>query len=416
MSANAPAAERARRRATQPAQPSRALVAFDPDAAKRDLVTQIRAPQRIEQFASLLGGDERMLERMLTVALHAATSNEKILKADPLTVIEAVREAMTLRLELTGVNGQGYLVPYWNRDKGLYDVQFQPGYRGLLDLVRRTGKVLDVQAEVAYEGDVLQWRAGVNGAVEYRAAWSDRGNRLGTIAWAYLPAPVGHVLKVIQLTESEAELIRKSSKAGDKGPWIDWPDEMRKKSALKRLCKMLPQDQAIERALAIESRAEERYSLPPAEAPRQLAGTARARAALGIPATTATAPAPAASDPTGDDAPPAAPQAQARADAPEAAPVATPVDEPAPGPSEAAGPAAGQLDEQDEDAVWRSIDGDAVDELPAEMSTDEFVAFLGRERISTEYAKALSDERFGKGQRLTAAQRAELARELVKEG
>lgn len=286
-----PAADRARRRAQEPQRdttPRGSRVArFDPEAAKREIVGQLRAPQRVEQFASLLGGDERALERMLTVALHAATSNPRILQADPLTIVEAVRESMTLRLELTGVNGQGYLVPYWNKEKSLYDVQFQPGYRGLLLLVERTGKVVDVQAEVVYEADYLDWMGGARAYVNYRAAWADRGDRLGTLAWANLPSEGGLVTKVIQLPEADAERIRKSSKAADNGPWIEWPDEMRKKSALRRLTKILPQDESVERALALEARAEERYSLPPAGvAPRRIAGVGRAHAALGIPAST----------------------------------------------------------------------------------------------------------------------------------
>jgi phage RecT family recombinase len=263
-----------------PRRPDRAGGAPPPDgiAAQRQLVAMVE--QRTPQLVALFAGDEALVERFKTVALHAATANPKILASDPLTVIEAMRDSAAMGLELNGVMGEGYLVPYWNSKRSTYETRFQPGYRGLLKLIRRSGQVLDISSDVVYEGDAFEFETGSDAYVRHRPAWKDRGGRLGTYAYAKLP---GGVTRVLILTEAEAEQVRKSSKAADDGPWIEWPDEMRKKTAIRRLAKTLPQDPLVERALEVENRAEQAYAGPPPER-RELRGAAAARDLLGAPA------------------------------------------------------------------------------------------------------------------------------------
>ena len=100
-----------------------------------------------------------------------------------------------------------------------------------------------------------------------------------------------------------------------------------------------------------------------------------------------------------------------------------PVPEPTTADAAAPGASTG-LDEADTDAVWRELGEEpaapaaapAEPVVPAAMSSEEFVAFIAEHRISAAYAKAAAESRFGKGTRLTPEQRAELARELTKEG
>ena len=84
----------------------------------------------------------------------------------------------------------------------------------------------------------------------------------------------------------------------------------------------------------------------------------------------------------------------------------------------APGPSAAGVDDEDMAAVWRELDADqppAAPLVPDTLTTEEFVAFLEANRVSKEYAKAAAESMFGKGARLSGSQRAELARELVKE-
>jgi len=206
-------------------------------------VDAIRA--RSDQFLDLLGGDERARDRWLTVALHAVTSNPDILKCDPLTVVEAVRASASMGLELNGLMGEAYLIKYGNK------AQFQVGWRGLLRLARRSGDIAAIDAQVVYSNDAFDVDLGSEPKVTHKPALSDRGNRVGVYGWARLTSGE---LVVEWMDNDQVELVRRSGAKG--GPWVDWYDEMARKTVIKRLCKRLPLDSLAQRALEAEARAD----------------------------------------------------------------------------------------------------------------------------------------------------------------
>lgn len=237
--------------------------------------------ERHGQMLSLFAGDETVVDRMRTLTLHALTHPrlmEKLQRADLGTVIEAVRDCAALGLMPIPALAEGYFVPYWNSKKGKYDIQFQPGYNGLAKLVRNSGHVLDVSAGVAYEGDQFDYDEGSSAFVRHKRALRDRGNRIASYAIANLP---GGLVRVRVMDMAEIEQHRRASKAADDGPWVEWYDAMSAKTALRDLCKYLPKSATVERALIIESEAEERHGRPPATG-RPSATVARIHDRLGI--------------------------------------------------------------------------------------------------------------------------------------
>jgi len=77
-------------------------------------------------------------ERLARIALTEIRKNPKLLECSRESLLGAVMTAAQLGLE-PGVLGHAYLIPYWNNKTKSYEVQFQIGYKGLLDLVRRSG-------------------------------------------------------------------------------------------------------------------------------------------------------------------------------------------------------------------------------------------------------------------------------------
>lgn len=64
----------------------------------------------------------------------------------------------TLGLE-PNLIGHAYLVPYKNK-QGFIECQFQIGYKGQIDLIRRTGDVSKIYAETVYENDLFIYLKG----------------------------------------------------------------------------------------------------------------------------------------------------------------------------------------------------------------------------------------------------------------
>jgi recombination protein RecT len=262
-----------------PANTSTAIVVASPREAIQTIDGYI--VDRASELIPLLGSPDE-LDRLRSLTAHALADPKlaaKLVKADLATVYLAVRECASLGLMPIPSLAEAYFVPYWNRDKGRYDVQMQPGWQGLAKLVRNSGRVVDVGAGVAYSGDVFDYDEGSSAFVRHKRALRDRGERIAAYAIAWLP---GGVVRARVMDMAEIELHRQASKATD-GPWIDWYDAMATKTVLRDLCKQLPKSAKVEQALMLENDAEDRYSRTPrtaATAPDRLAGI---HARLGMP-------------------------------------------------------------------------------------------------------------------------------------
>jgi recombination protein RecT len=236
---------------------TRAVARIDPKETAGQVMVLL--DNRADQLRALLGNDERLYERFRTVALHAVTSNPKVLESDPASIIEAIRDSATLGLEPNGLMGEGYVLPYRNRNTGRYEAQFQVGWRGLLKLIRRSGEIASIDAQCVYEEDEFALDLGSEPRVVHRPSLTARGNRVGAYAICRLRSGE---LVIEWMPNAEIEMVRRSSRAADDGPWVDWPDEMARKTVLKRIAKRLPLAHVAERALEIEARAEEESARP----------------------------------------------------------------------------------------------------------------------------------------------------------
>jgi recombination protein RecT len=72
-------------------------------------------------------------DRMARLAVTAFSTTPKLQRCEPKSIVASIMTASTLGLEIN-VNGQGYLVPYGTT------CQFVPGWKGLVDLMNRSGK------------------------------------------------------------------------------------------------------------------------------------------------------------------------------------------------------------------------------------------------------------------------------------
>ena len=78
-------------------------------------------------------------------------------------------QAAQLGVEPNTPIGQAYLIPYGNQ------VQFQLGYKGLIDLAYRSGEVQSIQAHEVHENDTFEYELGLNPKLKHVPAMKDRG-------------------------------------------------------------------------------------------------------------------------------------------------------------------------------------------------------------------------------------------------
>lgn len=189
-------------------------------------------------------------ERLIRLAVTAATKNPRLLECVPATIGTSVCEAASLGLEPTGLLGHGALVPRYNKNVGKMVCMFQIGYKGLLALAWRSGEVESVDAEAVYKGDHFKWSKGLNPVLEHIP--SDTAVRTAenlTHAWACIRFKGGgYVFKV--LGKGEIEARRASGDGGKSGPWVTHYGAMATKSALIAVCKLVELSPEAQRGVA----------------------------------------------------------------------------------------------------------------------------------------------------------------------
>jgi recombination protein RecT len=108
-------------------------------------------------------------------------------------------------------------------------------YKGIIELIRRSGDVVSIRSETVCEHDLFAWE---NGEITHQVNWRQpRGEVQAVYAEAVMKSGEK---QSATMTRQEVEAIRARSRSGETGPWkTDWA-EMAKKTAVRRLAKMLP--------------------------------------------------------------------------------------------------------------------------------------------------------------------------------
>lgn len=196
-------------------------------------------------------------ERMTRIALNCVRAVPKLLECDRKSLMAAVMRASQLGLEPDGVLGQAYLIPYGKQ------VQFIVGYRGLIDLARRSGEVSNIVAREVYENDefTIDWSAeipfkhvpllrGDRGEITH--FWALARFKDGGFHWDYMA--VGEVEAIRDKSQGYQSAVK--WKKGDviESPWTHHFVEMGKKTVIRRIAKFLPM--SVQRAVVTEELAD----------------------------------------------------------------------------------------------------------------------------------------------------------------
>jgi recombination protein RecT len=167
-------------------------------------------------------------ERFLRVAITALTKTPKLAQCDQASFFGAL-----LTLSQYGLEPDGrcaHLIPYGTTCQLILD------YKGIVELVMRSGKVSKIHADVVCEADEFAYNLG-----EIQTHKIDLRQPRGEVYAAYAMCLFKDGATACALmSKDEIEAIRARSKSGRSGPWVtDW-NEMAKKTAFRRLSKWLP--------------------------------------------------------------------------------------------------------------------------------------------------------------------------------
>ena len=182
------------------------------------------------------------MDRMSRIALTTIRTNPTLLECTVPSLMGAVMQAVQLGLE-PGLLGHCYLLPF-NKNAGtkqnpqwVKEVQFIIGYKGMIDLARRSGHIQSIYAHAVYENDEFEYELGLHPKLTHKPSFGDRGKFIGAYAVAHFKDG-GYQMEF--MPESEIEKRRGRSKSKDFGPWKSDYEEMAKKTVVRSMFKYLP--------------------------------------------------------------------------------------------------------------------------------------------------------------------------------
>jgi recombination protein RecT len=200
-------------------------------------------------------------DRMLKLAIGALRTTPKLQQCTIESLFGALVQCSQLGLEPNTPLGYAFLIPFENRRLGKTEVQIVFGYKGLLDLARRSGQIVSIAAHEVCENDHFEFEYGLDEKLSHRPAMlKPRGEVVAFYAVAKL-AGGGHAFEVMSVSQVEA--IRDSAQnykfAKDKEATV-WGKnfvEMGRKTVLRRLMKYLPVGIELATAVALDSKSED---------------------------------------------------------------------------------------------------------------------------------------------------------------
>lgn len=200
-------------------------------------------------------------ERMMRVVANAIRTTPKLQEADPLSMLGALMNCAAMGLEPNTQLGHAYLVPFENKRKGIVEVQVIIGYKGYIDLARRSGSLVSIHADVVYDDDAhFSHEYGSNQLLKHVP-----GPRKGKKVGAYCHMKVkngdmtgeGHVYmagdEILGVRDKSQgwQSAKRFGKTAD-SPWMAHEDRMWAKTAVRRLANSGELPMSIEFMQAME--------------------------------------------------------------------------------------------------------------------------------------------------------------------
>lgn len=173
-------------------------------------------------------------DKFMRVAMTAVTKNPKIAESTQETLMSCLLDCAQLGIEPDG--RRAHLIPFNNRKKGIVECQLIIDYKGLVELVRRSGEVATLHADKVCEHDNFVYNAG---KVEKHVIDFKKPRGKVYAFYAYAEMKDGSQQSEV-MTVEEVEKIRQASNGKNSSPWSQHFDEMGKKTVFRRLSKWLP--------------------------------------------------------------------------------------------------------------------------------------------------------------------------------
>lgn len=201
-----------------------------------------------------LFGDKEKADKFTATAVKVA-NDYKLNDCIPQSILDACINVAQLGLDLSPSLAHAYLVPFKaKKENKVASVQLIISARGYTALLARTG--WSVKSFIVTENDEFDYRMdGFEEIVTYVKDLDSTDSKF-RYAVAMAKSPSGEIfVEVMNASQIEKHRLVSSNQSGAKsGVWLDWFDEMAKKTVIKKLVKSLPIGEEIANAVSSDDK------------------------------------------------------------------------------------------------------------------------------------------------------------------
>lgn len=190
-------------------------------------------------------------DRYLEQVARACIKNPKLLECNRASLFMAVAQAAALGLEIDGILGFAYIVPYGR------DATLVPGYLGLKELAYRSGMIADIETAAVYKDDEFEWEKGTNKFIRHKP--SDASvSAIPTHVYAIVHTTTGGTMFDV-MSWAQVEWHRNKFSKGHSrsdSSWMTNPTAMGMKTVLRKVLKLCPLSAELQKLMQQEEYAE----------------------------------------------------------------------------------------------------------------------------------------------------------------
>lgn len=198
------------------------------------------AVSSVKNFMALPSTQKRVTEllgdrssQFMTSVSSMVGADDKLAKCEPVSLFMACLTAAALDLPINKNLGFAHIIPYENRRAGVTEAQFQLGWKGYIQLAKRSGQYKNISVAAVYEGQLVDEDPLDGNTYDWKNKTSE--TVIGYVAKFKEANQFEKELYMsVEQIEAHAKKYSQSYKSGF-GPWKDNFDAMAKKTVAKLL-------------------------------------------------------------------------------------------------------------------------------------------------------------------------------------
>lgn len=200
--------------------------------------------------------------QFVQIVLSEVKKNEKLLQAfseNPASLFASILAGAEIGLMPSEMIGEFFLIPRSiKQSNGQYKqtVCCQIGYKGLVNILMRSGEITRIHTEVVYDGDTFDYLLGLEPNINHKPNFEiERTAKNIKFAYAVAKNKNGEYQFAV-LTRTEIEAIKNMQKYPNELYFNDTKGNnrwMERKAALIQLCKLLPKDYYSKKAIGLDN-------------------------------------------------------------------------------------------------------------------------------------------------------------------